>query len=284
MAATATATKTITPAHRLERLSAAVERALAQALPRAAQAPGGLDEALRYCVLSGGKRFRPLLCLGACEAAGAPVRRALNAACAIELLHTYSLVHDDLPAMDDAAERRGQPSCHRRFGEATAILTGDALLTLAFELLGRNGTPNALAIVRALGEACGTAGLIGGQQLDLAAAHAPDAAGEQALRDIARRKTAALITASAVAGGLAGGASAATLARLRRYGRGIGVAFQLMDDVQDGDGLVRPLGAARARREAQRAVATALQAIEPLGARAATLRSLAAWLASTAQG
>ena len=266
---------------RLERTARLVDRALGRLLPRGgAGAAGRLREAMRYCVLSGGKRFRPLLCLGGCEAAGAPARRALNAACAVELIHTYSLVHDDLPAMDDAMMRRGRPACHRKFGEGNAILVGDALLTLAFELLGRNGTPNALSIVREVGRACGTVGLIGGQALDLDLLARPRAATEAALRDTARRKTAALITASVVVGALAGGAHEMQRARLERYGRDLGLAFQLIDDVHDGDGLSRTLGAGAARTEALRLINRAVGALVPFGARAATLRELAARLAS----
>jgi geranylgeranyl diphosphate synthase type II len=237
---------------------------------------------MRYCVMSGGKRFRPLLCLGGAEAVGGRARQALRAACAIELIHTYSLVHDDLPAMDDAPMRRGRPSCHRKFGEGNAILVGDALLTLAFELLGRNGTPNALGIVHTLGRGCGTAGLIGGQALDLDAMRRPRTATARLLREIARQKTAALITASVVIGGLAGGATAAQRARLERYGRHLGLAFQLVDDVHDGDGLAAALGPDAALDEARRLVDRALDEVEPFGARARALEELAGWLTTTA--
>ena len=119
----------------LERLSRVIEDGLTEALKAVDESSRILHDAIHYCVFPGGKRFRPLLCLAACEAAGEPTRRALAAACAVELIHAYSLVHDDLPAMDNAETRRGRPSCHKKFGEATAILVGDALLTLAFDLL-----------------------------------------------------------------------------------------------------------------------------------------------------
>ena len=267
---------------RIEALTRLVDAALARALPKASVAPQVVHEAMRYCVLSGGKRFRPLLCLGACEAVGAPARQALTVACALELIHTYSLVHDDLPAMDNADERRGQPTCHRKFGEGNAILVGDALLTLAFTLFGRNGTPRSLAIVRAVSEACGTDGLIGGQVLDLQAISQPrTAATERMLKDIARRKTAALITAGVEAGALAGGATAFALKRLRRYGQEIGLAFQLVDDIHDADGLARAMGVEETRAEARRLIARGLTALTLLGKRAQTLRELAAWLAAT---
>lgn len=266
---------------KLDRLARLVNGAIARALPTSSQVPPVIAEAMRYCVLSGGKRFRPLLALGACEAMGASARRALPVACAMELIHTYSLVHDDLPAMDNADERRGQASCHRRFGEGNAILVGDALLTLAFELLGKNGTPNALAIVRAIGEASGATGLIGGQVMDLQAISRPTQARAQTLLQIAERKTAALITVSVVAGALAGGATAAQLKPIRRYGASIGLAFQLIDDLHDREGLAQALGHEAASRQARRLIARAVTAIEPFGRRAHVLRELARRLAST---
>jgi geranylgeranyl diphosphate synthase type II len=262
-------------ARRLAQRTRLVDRALRQALPSPARVPRVIAEAMAYCVFPGGKRYRPLLCLGGCEAVGAPPRRALWPAAAIELIHTYSLVHDDLPAMDNADERRGQPSCHRKYGEANAILTGDALLTLAFELLGRDATPNAIEILHLLGRAGGTEGLIGGQVLDLQAISRPGSAGEQAWTDIARRKTAALIAASVVAGGLAGGASAGQLKALTRYGEHVGLAFQLMDDAHDRDGLAAVLGVEQARAQADRLVRRALERVEPFGRRGALLRALA---------
>ncbi len=256
-----------------------------QALVRFLQCPEGsppvLEEAMRYCVLGGGKRFRPLLCVGACEAVGGPWRRAVSIACALELIHTYSLVHDDLPAMDNADERRGKPSCHRQYGEGNAILVGDALLTLAFEVLGRNGIPNALAVIRVIGKACGTAGLIGGQVLDLQAIGRTHPATVQTLQDIAQRKTSALLTAGVVAGALAGGATPAQVRGLERYGRDLGLAFQLIDDLHDGEGMAQVMGRPSARTEAERLIARAAKTLEPFGGRAAVLRDLAGWLAST---
>ncbi len=284
MARTATASPTVRApksANHLEQLTRLVNQTLERLLPRSAVSPQVVHEAMRYCVLSGGKRFRPLLALGACEAVGAPARQALPVGCALELIHTYSLVHDDLPAMDNADQRRGQPACHRKFGEGNAILVGDALLTLAFEGLGRNGTPNSLQVVRTIGQACGTLGLIGGQVLDLQAISQPRSSTERTLRDIAQLKTAALIDASIAAGALAGGASPAQLKPLRRYGQGVGLAFQLIDDIHDQEGLAQAMGSDNARNEAQRLIARSIDALAPLGARAKTLRQLAAWLAET---
>jgi geranylgeranyl diphosphate synthase type II len=258
-----------------------IERGLRQALKPIPGTPAELQEAMEYCVFSEGKRFRPLLTLGACEAAGAGASQALPAACAVELIHTYSLVHDDLPAMDNAAQRRGQPSCHRQFGEATAILVGDALLTRAFELLGDRQLPNSLAIVREVAAASGTSGLVCGQVLDLDPALAARS-GTAVLEDIATRKTAALITASVIAGALAARASAEQVRALRRYGRSLGLAFQFIDDVHDGDGLVRALGLREVRERGARLIEEARAAIRRFGFRGWLLGELADWLAGTA--
>jgi len=267
---------------KLRRWRQMVDQMLERLLPRPNAIPQVVHEGMRYCVFSGGKRFRPALCLGATEAVGGSPRQALHVACALELIHTYSLVHDDLPAMDNADERRGQPTCHRKFGEGNAILIGDALLTLAFETLSGNGASQPAAILRTIGRACGTSGLIGGQVLDLQAISQPRGSTEQTLTDIARRKTGALITASVVAGGLAGGANAEPLKRLTKYGQDIGLAFQLIDDIHDRDGLAQMIGLDEARRQAHHLAARATQALEPLGKRAAGLRDVAAWLATTA--
>jgi geranylgeranyl diphosphate synthase type II len=255
-----------------------IDRSLERSLRAVNGSPKRLDEAMRYCVLSGGKRFRPLLCLGGCEAAGGRPEQALAAACAIELIHTYSLVHDDLPAMDDADERRGRPSCHRKFGEALAILVGDALLTRAFELLSRDGASHTVAILRTIAQASGTTGLIGGQVLDLqSTVHSPQSTVKR-LEETARRKTAALITASVVAGGLAGRASTEALSRLRGFGQRLGLAFQLKDDLHDGDGLVGALGREAVDWRARHLIAAGERFLRPFGQRAWLLRALSAWL------
>lgn len=267
----------------LERLSRQVDRGLDRALPKSGEVPQVIHEAMRYCVLSGGKRFRPLLALGGAEAAGGSAGDALNVACAMELIHAYSLVHDDLPAMDNADERRGLPSCHRKYGEANAILVGDALLTLAFLVLSQDGHRQGPAILRTIADASGTEGLIGGQALDLQAISQPRMAEERTLTTIAQRKTAALITASVQAGALAGGASAEQLKKLSRYGHDIGLAFQIIDDIHDMDGLAKVLGLDVARHESRRLIARALDAISGFGVRASTLRRLGTWLATTGE-
>ncbi len=274
-------TKPRATTQRLERWRRLIDQALSRALPKATLNPQVVHEGMHYCVSTGGKRFRPLLCLGACEAVGEPVNRALPVALALELIHTYSLVHDDLPAMDNADERRGQPSCHRKFGEGNAILIGDALLTLAFELLARDGTPNALDIIRTVSQACGTTGLIGGQVLDLQALSRSRLMVEETLKDVARRKTGALITASVVTGALAGGASDDEVKRLGRYGQHVGLAFQLIDDVHDREGLAQAMGTEAAQTEARQLIDRAIEAVESFGKRAEGLRQIAQWLATT---
>lgn len=196
-----------------------------------------LYAAMRYSVMNGGKRVRPLLVLASCEACGGMAEDAVAAACAVELIHAYSLVHDDLPAMDDDDWRRGQPTTHKAFDEAYAILAGDALQTLAFEVLcderhGNYSTGTRLKMLKLLSQASGAAGMVGGQAIDLSAT------GQQIdqpqLEQMHRHKTGALIRASVLLGGLASGhASAQQLDALGQYADAIGLAFQVQDDILD---------------------------------------------------
>lgn len=221
-----------------------VERALEESLPPADPAdPGGLCEAMRYAVLGGGKRLRPLMVLASCRASGASPEKSLDGACAVEFIHAYSLVHDDLPAMDDDDERRGRPSCHVAFGEATAILAGDALLSLAFEILSSPSlnpqVPDLsdtarLRAVSELAKAVGCMGLVGGQSLDLAY-EGTEIEDMALLERIHRGKTGALFMASCVLGGLLGNAPSKVLEKLRRYGEAMGLAFQHIDDALDNE-------------------------------------------------
>ncbi len=210
----------------------------AQAAPHAE-----LYEAMRYMVLGGGKKLRPVLVLLACEACGSPVDDALPAACAVEMVHTYSLIHDDLPAMDDDDLRHGCPSCHAKFDEATAILAGDALLTEAFAVLAREvkSAETAQRLAVELATAAGAAGMVGGQMADLKAER-EGLADERLLAWIHRRKTAALITAAVVMGAIAGGAGHHFERSLREYGTHLGLAFQIADDVLDAEGTTETLG------------------------------------------
>ncbi|HYC77455.1 MAG TPA: farnesyl diphosphate synthase [Planctomycetota bacterium] len=217
----------------LARASALTDAALDRALPREDDAPAEVHRAMRYSVFSGGKRLRPALAIAAVEALGHPAERALPSACAVELVHAFSLIHDDLPAMDDDDLRRGRPTNHKVFGEATAILAGDALCVVAFEVLVRDTPDRAVAadLALELARASGTRGMIGGQILDLAAERrAPDA---ETVDRIHRLKTAALIRAACELPALAVRAAADAAARLREYGELLGRAFQIADDVLD---------------------------------------------------
>ena len=212
-----------------------VEAALSEWVP--ASAPAGLGEAMRYAVLDGGKRLRPLLTLAAARAvAGAgELPAALRSACAVELIHAYSLVHDDMPCMDNDVLRRGKPTVHVAYGEAQALLAGDALQALAFELLTPEDGSVAPAVqarlCAALARAAGHHGMAGGQAIDLA--HVGLAMTEAALRDMHRRKTGAMLEVSVHMGALSAGADGPTLACLQRYAQAIGLAFQVVDDILD---------------------------------------------------
>jgi geranylgeranyl diphosphate synthase type II len=216
----------------------AVETALDRLMPAAITQPPSIHEAMRYSVFAGGKRIRPILCLEAARifasAFTLDAAPALHPACAIEFIHTYSLIHDDLPALDNDDLRRGKPTCHKKFGEATAILAGDALLTLAFETIA--ATPvdarRCVSILTEVSSAAGTVnGMVGGQVADLESEGQRVA--PEMLEYIHRSKTAALIRASITAGALCAGAAAEDVARLRHFGETIGWAFQVTDDILD---------------------------------------------------
>jgi geranylgeranyl diphosphate synthase type II len=211
----------------LEERRAWVEQALDDCLPRETEPPELLHRAMRYSVQSGGKRLRPILCLASAEAAGGTAESALRPALALECFHTYTLVHDDLPAMDNDDLRRGRPTTHKVFGESIAILAGDALHTFAFELLSQ--CPQAAALVAELARAAGTRGVAGGQCDDLQAEGLPP--DPTLVRRIHERKTASLIEASCRMGGICAAAPPMTLEALGRYGRAIGLAFQIVDDI-----------------------------------------------------
>ena len=221
-----------------------IDEALERLLPAAPGQPGRLREAMRYGVFSGGKRIRPILTLAAAEAVGGNINDALPAACAIELIHAFSLIHDDLPCMDDDDFRRGKPTSHKVFGEATALLAADGLFALAFDTLAH--TPASvregavLEAVRILARATGSAGMVGGQVLDLEAEGKHVRLGD--VEQIHRGKTGALIEAAALIGGLIGGGDKAQTETLGRYGRAIGLAFQIMDDLLESLGDEEKLG------------------------------------------
>lgn len=217
-----------------------VESKLIELLPNSAEPMSRLEEAMRYSILAGGKRLRPILCIAASEAVGGTIEVVLPIACAIEMIHTYSLIHDDLPSMDDDLLRRGIPTNHSVFGEATAILAGDALLTDAFSVIASHGTSNGIApsviveIIRDISMAAGSQGMVGGQAFDLALE------GKEVTLDVIERmdslKTGALIEASITSGGRIGGASEGEIYYLKRYAMAFGLAFQITDDILDIEG------------------------------------------------
>jgi geranylgeranyl diphosphate synthase, type II len=211
-----------------------VDAALDRLMPAESAPPPSIHQAMRYSVFAGGKRLRPILCLETARIFAADVTPALHPACAVEFIHTYSLIHDDLPALDNDDLRRGKPTCHKKFGEATAILAGDALLTLAFETIGTAPVDSVrrVAILTEVAGAAGTVnGMVGGQMADLEAEGKSVA--PQMLEYIHRSKTAALIRASITSGALSAGAPPDEVSRLRRFGETIGWAFQVTDDILD---------------------------------------------------
>jgi farnesyl diphosphate synthase len=278
-------------AERLDR----VEQALSTWV--APDAPAGLGQAMRYAVLDGGKRLRPLLVLAAAEAMGGNMDAALRAACAVELIHAYSLVHDDMPCMDNDVLRRGKPTVHVQYGEASALLAGDALQALAFELLtpddGSVPEPMQAQLCRLLARAAGSAGMAGGQAIDLASVGVK--LNEEQLREMHRLKTGALLQGSVLMGAACGELTAAEREALSVYGAAIGLAFQVVDDIldvtadsatlgktagkdaeQDKPTYVSILGLARSRSYAQELLAQALAALDASGlADTRALRSLA---------
>ncbi|MHB8755323.1 MAG: polyprenyl synthetase family protein [Candidatus Acidiferrales bacterium] len=231
---------------------ATIEEALERLLPREATPPATIHQAMRYSVFAGGKRIRPVLCCEAAHLFSSELHAAVIAGCALEFIHTYSLIHDDLPALDNDDLRRGKPTCHKKFGVAMAILAGDGLLTLAFETLTKVNLDPArrIRIIAEIGAAAGTVnGMVGGQVADIEAeGKAVDAAG---LEYIHRSKTAALIRASIVTGALAGGASDEDVERLRRFGEAIGWAFQVVDDILDVEESSAALGKTAGKDQSQ---------------------------------
>jgi geranylgeranyl pyrophosphate synthase len=288
-------------AAQLKSWQAHMERALAARLPATDTEPTRLHEAMRYSVLDGGKRVRPMLLFCTARTLGLMETQVEGAACAIELVHAYSLVHDDLPAMDDDDLRRGRPSCHKAYDEATALLVGDALQTLAFQLLASDATLPAapeirLALIQLLAEASGTGGMAGGQALDVAAPGRQPSIGE--IEAMYGRKTGALIRASVLmAAACAPGIAQRQHAALAAFAAPIGLAFQIQDDLLDvlGDTATlgkktgadrahgKPtypavLGLAASQERVRELHATAIEALQPFGADAEPLRSLADWL------
>ena len=265
------------------------ERALAAYLDTWEDAPESLRQAARYSLFAGGKRLRPALALGAADVIAGDDAVAIPAACAVEMIHTYSLIHDDLPAMDNDDLRRGKPTLHKAYGEALAILAGDALLTMAFDVLAET---HHVRVIQEMAQAAGVAGMVGGQVMDMESAGKrlnPDA-----LRQLHARKTGALIRVSVRGGAMLAGACDTALDALTTFGEQLGLAFQIADDILDVVGLEADLGKAvggdaarakatypailgieRARGLAEEAVETAVQALSFFGSEADPFRQLA---------
>ncbi|MCG3177231.1 MAG: Farnesyl diphosphate synthase [Candidatus Omnitrophica bacterium] len=270
---------TVNAAKLLDSRAAQVRAQLERVLPPVSARPRRLHEALRYAALSEGKRVRPALTLLACEAVGGKTLEAMPAALAVELVHTYSLVHDDLPCMDDDTMRRGRPTCHVRYDEGTALLAGDALLTMAFEVLASNGRPSGVRAARRLtavawlAEAAGSKGMVGGQADDVEqGGRTPDL---PTLESINARKSGKLIAVSCRLGAYLGGGTPAQVEALYAYGRAVGLLFQIVDDILDGDGYAKLLGASQARREAEAVHRRAVGALGKLGRKGLPLARLA---------
>jgi geranylgeranyl pyrophosphate synthase len=255
-----------------ERVRADVEATLDRIVPAESADPPSVHAAVRWSLFAPAKRFRPLLVTAAGEAFGAPPEKLIRTACAFELLHTYSLVHDDLPAMDDDDLRRGRPTCHVKFGEATAILAGDALQTLAFQTIAEDETLDASLRVRLIAElarAAGTPeGMVAGQAHDLAAEARTDVRGEE-LERIHRRKTGALIAAAARAGALVAGASQEEVEAVSAYAHDLGLLFQITDDLLDVTATASDLGKTPGKdARAQKATYPAVYGLEAARLRA----------------
>ncbi|MBB5350341.1 geranylgeranyl diphosphate synthase type II [Haloferula luteola] len=282
----------------LETSAAQVDAALDGFLPSAKQRPAKIHEAMRYSLFAGGKRLRPVLALAAAEACGGEIELAMPAACAVELMHTYSLVHDDLPCMDDDDLRRGRPTCHKVFGEGMAVLTGDALLTEAFLILSETAPTARYPLSAFIAEFAITGGstkLIGGQVLDLEGEGRELKKAE--LVRIHEAKTAALLTSSLRLGAMSANATPAKLDAVTDFGYHLGLAFQVIDDILDVTQTTEVLGKTagkdeavakatypailgldKARKEAARLTKKAMESLEPLGGKGSRLREIAAYL------
>ncbi len=282
----------------LQTRQAQIDSALNRYLPRAATKPATIHKAMRYSLFAGGKRLRPILTLAAAEACGGTPDRALPAACAVECIHTYSLIHDDLPCMDDDDLRRGRPTSHKVYGEGIAVLAGDALLTIAFEILASarpTSRYSAAALISELAIASGSRHLIAGQVLDLEN-EGKKVTGDT-LKFIHRSKTAALLTSSIRLGAMSANASPAKLDSLTQFGQSLGLAFQVIDDILDVTQTTEKLGKTagkdvaatkatypaifgleRSRVEAHRLTSEAHGALKPFGKKGAILQEIAAYL------
>ena len=275
----------------LEKWGSRVEAELDMIVPGEEQVPATIYRAMRYSLFSGGKRLRPVMTIAAAEAVGGDPEIALRPSCAVELVHTYSLIHDDLPCMDDDDFRRGKPSSHKVFGEAVAVLAGDALLTYAFEVLSScTGISHERVVraVRELAKGAGPAGMVGGQVLDMELTG--QVIDEEWVIEVHRRKTAALFQAAVAVGGIVGGGSEHDVERLKSYAQSFGRAYQIADDIVDDPrerGTGKPtypsvLGIDVSRLRALEEVGRCRMYLEPFGQRAWVLNALAEAIAERA--
>jgi geranylgeranyl diphosphate synthase, type II len=281
---------------------ALVDKAMELYLPKEGERPQSVHKAMRYSIFAGGKRVRPILMLAACEAVGGKIDQAMPAACAMEMIHTYSLIHDDLPAMDDDDFRRGNPTNHKVFGEAIAILAGDALLTEAFKLISdprfAADVPAAarLSVIQEIATCAGSYGMVGGQVVDMESEGKPDI-DLPTVQYIHTHKTGALIKASVVSGALLGSADEQKFKAIKRYGEAAGLAFQIADDILDIEGTTEEIGKdagsdeargkatypaviglSAAKLEARNMMDEAMAALEIFGAEADPLREIARYI------
>jgi len=254
-----------------------IDKALNKYLPSEESEPKALHRAMRYSVFSGGKRIRPIFVIESCRACGGDIRDALPVAAAVEFVHTYSLIHDDLPSMDDDDYRRGKLTCHKAFGEATAVLAGDALLTLAFGVIARHADPKyAPKMISELAGAIGASGMVGGQAIDLELAGKKKSGA--VLNLINNLKTAKLFEVSARLGAMAAGSEGGKIKALSKFGLAFGSAFQIVDDILDHGSYVRVFGLRRAHSDAEKMVERARRSIDILGKPAWRLKEIAAHL------
>jgi geranylgeranyl diphosphate synthase type II len=259
----------------LENKRRIIDKELGKYLPKRTARPRIIHEAMRYSILNGGKRIRPILVLESSKVCGGKIKNTLPIACAIELVHSYSLIHDDLPSMDDAATRRGKPSCHVKYGEALAILTGDSLLTLAFNLIARGKDKTKTGqIVLEISKAIGSFGMIGGQVMDLKIKN-DEEIDLSTMKYINVHKTASLMSAATNTGAVIAGASDKKVEMLQKYGEYLGLAFQIVDDILDRDGYAKIFGVKGAHDEAKRLAEKAKDSLEIFGEKTDNLKEIA---------
>jgi len=259
----------------LERKRRLIDKELDRYLPKRTTPPRIIHEAMRYSVLNGGKRIRPILLLEATRVCGGRPKAALPYACAVELVHSYSLIHDDLPSMDNADMRRGKPSCHIKYGEALAILAGDSLLSLAFNLIARGKNEAGTSqVTYEISKAIGSFGMIGGQVMDLKIRQQKKI-DLPTMEYINLHKTASLIAASTKIGSIIAQAPEREVRLLQKYGEYVGLAFQIIDDILDRDGYVNIFGISGARDEAEKLTDRAKDILKPFGGKADILWQIA---------